>query len=162
RFEKVDDATDAPGPGADRAPFVGFGTGLSRLQRQADNALFPAVGPIGLNIAVSNSRVAPAALQYFGDEIEAAGSGVARKRSAEGDVQQHGHGLSRLGRRVDGEAHLWASGFVPHDARDLAQPRRSVSGLVICFFDLPDHLRSLGGNAAIDLRPIEFEDFRAA
>src|SRR6516165_1761561 len=62
-LEIVHDTADAPGPGADRTPFVRGRRRLLRLQGQSDDAFLERVGAVRLNVVVADAGVGPTAAE---------------------------------------------------------------------------------------------------
>src|SRR5262249_52691808 len=100
RREVIDDAADAPGPGADRTPLVQRRRGLVLLQREADDTFLEGVVAVWLDVVVADAGEGPAAAEDLcGDTIALAPDG-AFAAAAESDRQDDRHWPLGLGRQV--------------------------------------------------------------
>src|SRR4051812_29467157 len=105
-FEVIDDATDAPGPGADTAPFVRGRLRLPGGQAQADDPLLKGPRAVGLNVVVPDRGIGPATLQHRGGRVPLVAAGLedlAARSAAERDRQDDGDRRPGAGREEEGK-----------------------------------------------------------
>src|SRR5439155_19991918 len=145
-----------------------------------DDAASPLVYPIGLNVAVAERRVSPAAAEQLAERVKgwSASFGwsfgvfqgislvalcriasAAAGREPERDAEQHRHRAAGLGRQINGQIHPRAVGFVTHAAHNALHDRRAVASGWIGFGYLPGDLRRILRDAAINIGLIKIEDF---
>ena len=134
-FEVVDDAADAPRPGADRAPLVRRRAAVCPgASVRPITPCVQRVGAIGLDVLIADRGVAPAAGEdlrgdrRIGRKAAAPGrrrSGRRRRAAAEVHEQDDRHRLGRLRRRVQRHLDLRRVGPARRSSRRRASsPRR--------------------------------------
>ena len=178
RLEVVDRPTDAPGPGADGAPFIRVWPDLAFPQRQSDDPFGPAIGPIWLNVGVAQRGISPTAAQDLAHGVKAsAGTTATRWRSGltrcrrwtttactkgKSQAQEQRHRLVGLDRQIDGQVHSRSIRPIAHRADHALHDGRALAGACVGFGHPPGHRGCARRYAAIDLALVELQDLTAA